>query len=91
MATIQVSLVLCILIISSPFHEGHSISLKACLFDSIYQLGDSISDTGNLIRESAIGAATPFSRLPYGETLFRKATGRCSDGLLMIDHLGSLI
>ncbi|KAK4398651.1 Acetylajmalan esterase [Sesamum angolense] len=54
---------------------------------SIYQLGDSISDTGNLIREVPIGAATAFARLPYGETFFKNATGRCSNGLLMIDYI----
>nr|GLL17563.1 acetylajmalan esterase-like isoform X1 [Ipomoea trifida] len=53
--------------------------------DKIYQLGDSISDTGNLIRERPIGALSPYASLPYGETFFKKATGRCSDGLLMID------
>ncbi|GFZ07072.1 hypothetical protein Acr_19g0000090 [Actinidia rufa] len=42
--------------------------------------------TGNLIRETPIGAATAFAKLPYGETFFKKATGRCSNGLLMIDY-----
>ncbi|KAL0320904.1 UNVERIFIED_CONTAM: GDSL esterase/lipase [Sesamum radiatum] len=50
-------------------------------------LGDSISDTGNLIRESPIGSSTPFARLPYGQTFFKNATGRCSNGLLMIDYI----
>ncbi|XVF39552.1 hypothetical protein PTKIN_Ptkin01aG0043300 [Pterospermum kingtungense] len=58
--------------------------LRTCHFDSIYQLGDSISDTGNLIREDPL---SPFARLPYGETFFKNATGRCSNGLLMIDYL----
>ncbi|PIN01992.1 Chlorogenate--glucarate O-hydroxycinnamoyltransferase [Handroanthus impetiginosus] len=61
--------------------------LKICKFDQIYQLGDSISDTGNLIREVPIGASTAFARLPYGETFFKNPTGRCSDGLLMIDYI----
>ncbi|KAL3851123.1 hypothetical protein ACJIZ3_013005 [Penstemon smallii] len=61
--------------------------LKICNFDQIYQLGDSISDTGNLIREFPIGTSSSFSRLPYGETFFNKATGRCSNGLLMIDYI----
>ncbi|KAI8553990.1 hypothetical protein RHMOL_Rhmol05G0061900 [Rhododendron molle] len=61
--------------------------LRICNFHRIYQLGDSISDTGNLIRESPMGAASPFSRLPYGETFFHNATGRCSNGLLMIDYI----
>ena len=59
-------------------------SLKVCKFDGIYNLGDSISDTGNLI---IVSPAVPFARFPYGKT-FKKATGRCSDGLLMIDYIG---
>ncbi|KZV43378.1 acetylajmalan esterase-like [Dorcoceras hygrometricum] len=61
--------------------------LKICKFDQIYQLGDSISDTGNLIREYPIGANTAFGKLPYGETFFKNATGRCSNGFLMIDYI----
>ncbi|KAE8646130.1 hypothetical protein Csa_016115 [Cucumis sativus] len=54
------------------------------MFDAIYQLGDSISDTGNLIRENP---NTPFSHLPYGQSFFNNPTGRCSNGLLMLDFL----
>ncbi|XP_059650195.1 acetylajmalan esterase-like [Cornus florida] len=61
--------------------------MNNCRFDAIYQLGDSISDTGNLIRETPIGAALPLARLPYGQTHFNYATGRCSNGLLIIDYL----
>ncbi|XP_015874976.2 GDSL esterase/lipase At5g03980-like [Ziziphus jujuba] len=57
--------------------------LEACKFNAIYQLGDSLSDTGNLIIENP---AFPSSKLPYGETFFKKPTGRCSDGLLIIDY-----
>ncbi|KAK3036248.1 hypothetical protein RJ639_030790 [Escallonia herrerae] len=48
-----------------------------------------MSDTGNLIRESkAPGpAAAAFARLPYGETFFKHTTGRCSNGMLMIDYI----
>jgi len=58
-------------------------------FEAIYQFGDSLSDTGNLVREGPAGAATPFARLPYGETFFHRPTGRCSDGLLMVDYFGT--
>ncbi|KAL9147113.1 hypothetical protein ABFS82_13G153200 [Erythranthe guttata] len=65
-------------------HNAHPF--RICRFDKIYQLGDSISDTGNLVREFPVGASTPFAKLPYGETFFKNATGRCSNGLLMIDY-----
>ncbi|OVA16264.1 Lipase [Macleaya cordata] len=57
-----------------------------CPFESIYQFGDSISDVGNLIREGPAGARSYAARYPYGETFFGRATGRCSNGLLMIDY-----
>lgn len=62
-------------------------SLKSCKIDKIYQLGDSFSDTGNLMIEMPL---TPAARLPYGETFFKKPTGRFSNGLLMIDFIGML-
>ncbi|KAK4595711.1 hypothetical protein RGQ29_013983 [Quercus rubra] len=58
--------------------------LKVCEFDAIYQLGDSISDTGNLILQNP---SLPFFQFPYGKTYFKNATGRCSNGLLMIDFI----
>ncbi|CAK9314992.1 unnamed protein product [Citrullus colocynthis] len=54
------------------------------MFDAIYQLGDSISDTGNLIRGNP---NTPFCHLPYGQSFFNNPTGRCSNGSLMLDYL----
>ncbi|KAL0310928.1 UNVERIFIED_CONTAM: Acetylajmalan esterase [Sesamum angustifolium] len=75
------------LVLCSLISSAHSHPLKICKFDQIYQLGDSISDTGNLIREFPIGPSTPFARLPYGETFFKNATGRCSNGFLMIDYI----
>ena len=60
--------------------------LEYCNFNEIYQLGDSMSDVGNLIKEYPIEASTNFAKLPYGQTFFEEATGRCSNGLLMIDY-----
>ncbi|KAK4492945.1 hypothetical protein RD792_000272 [Penstemon davidsonii] len=68
-------------------HHNNAHPLEICQLDQIYQLGDSISDTGNLVREIPIGASSAFSRLPYGETFFKNATGRCSNGLLLIDYI----
>lgn len=65
--------------------------LKKCRFDRIYQFGDSLSDTGNCLRESFCGANSACRKLPYGMNVFKKATGRCSDGMLMIDFIGIYI
>lgn len=54
---------------------------------AIYSLGDSITDTGNLVKEAPPGMFETIKHLPYGVT-FGHPTGRCSDGLLMIDFLG---
>ncbi|XP_068658165.1 acetylajmalan esterase-like [Aristolochia californica] len=62
------------------------ISSASAAFDAIYCLGDSIADTGNLIREG-LGPFGAINRLPYGETYFGRPTGRCSDGRLMIDFI----
>lgn len=66
-------------------------SLGDCRIDKIYQLGDSIADSGNLIRESINGSSLPFANLPYGESYSRNPTGRCSNGLLMIDYVGTYV
>ncbi|KAK9706803.1 hypothetical protein RND81_07G152300 [Saponaria officinalis] len=70
---------------SDPPHGGF---LDHLLFprdgiNAIYQFGDSISDTGNLVR--ADPSSTNCGSWPYGQTFFHKPCGRCSDGLLIID------
>ncbi|CAK7340635.1 unnamed protein product [Dovyalis caffra] len=57
--------------------------LKQCRFNAIYSFGDSTSDTGNQIIEIP---QVWHTKLPYGQTI-HKATGRGSDGLLMIDYI----
>ncbi|KAK9689941.1 hypothetical protein RND81_09G092800 [Saponaria officinalis] len=55
--------------------------------DYLFQFGDSISDTGNLVIQHPIGAHN-FASFPYGLTI-HKPTGRCSDGFLMIDQFAT--
>ncbi|KAG6521555.1 GDSL esterase/lipase At1g28600-like [Zingiber officinale] len=46
-------------------------------YNALFNFGDSLSDTGNVV----------IAGLPYGMTYFGKATGRCSDGRLIIDFI----
>ncbi|KAM7272663.1 hypothetical protein ACFE04_027326 [Oxalis oulophora] len=72
-----------LVIVSSSVTVNPQI-LTTCQFDTIYQLGDSTSDTGNFIRDSPL---SPFARLPYGQDFSLNSTGRSSNGLLIIDYL----
>ncbi|XP_019195032.1 PREDICTED: acetylajmalan esterase-like [Ipomoea nil] len=60
-------------------------------FKRFYQFGDSISDTGNLLRLPGVTMYYPAYRLPYGETFFHKATGRFSDGRLIVDFIAAAL
>ncbi|KAJ3695216.1 hypothetical protein LUZ60_000593 [Juncus effusus] len=55
-------------------------------FNRIFSFGDSITDTGNLLRTLGDNY-DPIQNLPYGETFFGRATGRFSNGRLIIDFL----
>ncbi|OMO85076.1 hypothetical protein COLO4_21763 [Corchorus olitorius] len=72
-------------VISSNYAKTNILS--TCKFGAIYQFGDSMADTGNYIQ---LYPSCSYARLPYGETL-KKATGRCSDGLLIIDYLAQSV
>ncbi|KAL2945151.1 hypothetical protein RDABS01_022862 [Bienertia sinuspersici] len=63
-------------------HHDASFSPRNKAIKAIYQFGDSLSDTGNLIREDP---GSDYVNLPYGQTFFHKSTGRASNGLLVID------
>ncbi|CAA0823643.1 GDSL esterase/lipase [Striga hermonthica] len=55
-------------------------------YESIFGFGDSLTDTGNLLLSGALKFPV-IGQLPYGETFFHRATGRCSDGRLIIDFI----
>lgn len=58
-------------------------------YESVFNFGDSLSDTGNFLLSGAL-AFPVIGKLPYGETFFQHATGRCSDGRLVVDFIGIL-
>uniref|UniRef100_A0ACD5TZ86 Uncharacterized protein n=1 Tax=Avena sativa TaxID=4498 RepID=A0ACD5TZ86_AVESA len=63
-----------------------SVAAGGTRYSGIFSFGDSLTDTGNSLRLPATGSG-PSSRPPYGETFFRRPTGRASDGRLVIDFI----
>ncbi|KAI6705354.1 hypothetical protein NL676_008316 [Syzygium grande] len=73
---------------SSRFRSSSHPPRPLGCHDSIISFGDSLADTGNLLRISrSEGRPTHAGFLPYGETYFRRPTGRFSDGRLVIDFV----
>lgn len=59
-------------------------------YNSIISFGDSIADTGNYLYDLGEKAG-PVGHPPYGETYFRRPTGRFSDGRVIIDFLAEAL
>ena len=67
--------------------DGGGGGRRRARYDRVFSFGDSLTDTGNALRLSPAGGG-PASRPPYGETFFRRPTGRASDGRLVVDFIG---
>ena len=76
-------LVVAFLAVSSGF-----LAVSGQKFNAVFSFGDSMSDTGNLCVGGCPSWLTT-GQPPYGETFFGRPTGRCSDGRVIIDFLGT--
>ncbi|MCL7045171.1 hypothetical protein MKW94_004472 [Papaver nudicaule] len=57
-------------------------------YKSIFSFGDSLADTGNALYAQL---DENVSKFPYGETYFRRATGRFSDGRVVLDFIAQAV
>jgi hypothetical protein len=62
----------------------------AACYPRVFSFGDSLTDTGNFRFYYGNNSGEPALRPPYGETFFRRATGRFSNGRLVLDFIGKL-
>uniref|UniRef100_A0A0E0M7A6 Esterase n=1 Tax=Oryza punctata TaxID=4537 RepID=A0A0E0M7A6_ORYPU len=60
---------------------------ETAAYTRVFSFGDSLTDTGNALHLPSTGGGGPASRPPYGETFFRRPTGRASDGRLAVDFV----
>ncbi|KAL3522440.1 hypothetical protein ACH5RR_015274 [Cinchona calisaya] len=77
-----------IIVLSMLISSTRARASAGICYNSIISFGDSLADTGNLIRlTSSNSPPDHFFLPPYGESFFQHPTGRCSDGRLIIDFI----
>ena len=77
----------CAVLAAFPFLAAAAEAEAAGRYRAVFNFGDSLVDAGNLVTEG-IPDYLATARLPYGQTYFGYPTGRCSDGLLVVDFIG---
>ncbi|GJM93719.1 hypothetical protein PR202_ga10302 [Eleusine coracana subsp. coracana] len=60
---------------------------SAACYPRVFSFGDSLADTGNYRFVYVNDTSAPVLRPPYGETFFHRATGRFSDGRILLDFI----
>ncbi|XP_070055793.1 GDSL esterase/lipase At5g03980-like [Nicotiana tomentosiformis] len=78
-----------LLVITFAYFSSPSAAQTKCNIRSVYQLGDSLADAGNVIRTPGASIIFRANQAPYGETFFRRPTGRFSNGRIIIDYISS--
>ncbi|RZC91035.1 hypothetical protein C5167_028868 [Papaver somniferum] len=76
------------LIIISIFLATTANPVLGSYYKSIFSFGDSLADTGNVLYtepDESVG------KLPYEETYFHRATGRFSDGRVILDFIAQAV
>lgn len=68
----------------------HGVSTDRPNFTSLFALGDSNTDTGNLVILATPDVPVFNNKPPYGKTFFGHPSGRFSDGRVTIDFIGML-
>ncbi|XP_006644441.2 GDSL esterase/lipase At1g28600-like [Oryza brachyantha] len=60
-------------------------------YPRVFSFGDSLADTGNIAFLYGNDTRRPSLWPPYGETFFHRATGRCSNGRLIVDFIAEAL
>ncbi|CAI0557894.1 unnamed protein product [Linum tenue] len=89
-STLPVLLLLLLLFSLSSAAAAASPAGRSPCFTSLFSFGDSITDTGNQLLLAPDGVLGHCCFPPYGETYFGRQTGRCSDGRLIVDFIGTV-
>ncbi|XP_014517982.1 GDSL esterase/lipase At5g45910 [Vigna radiata var. radiata] len=82
----KIYIFLAIVSLTFGFHEKVVSTRSLSPYNAIFNFGDSLSDTGNLLASGALSFPV-IGKFPYGQTFFNRSTGRCSDGRLVIDFI----
>lgn len=75
-----------VLVLGAAVFQARGAPAVACV-PRVFSFGDSLADTGNFPFLYGNDSREPALRRPYGETFFRRATGRFSDGRLIVDFI----
>ena len=66
-----------------------AVAPAAGCYPRVFSFGDSLADTGNCLFVYGNDSGQAGLRPPYGETFFHRATGRASNGRLVVDFIGN--